>query len=106
MNSPQNPDGEVGTQFMFENDHVKVWNLDLEPGQSSQWHHHQNWYVTIVTVPGTLRADFTDGSSSTDTYTVGAVHFRDKDSVHQVTNVGDSRYVNVIIELKEQKEQE
>ena len=106
MNSPQNPDGEVGTQFLFENDHVKVWNLDLEPGQSSQWHHHQNWYVTIVTVPGTLRADFTDGSSSTDTYTVGAVHFRDKDSVHQVTNVGDSRYVNAIIELKEQKEQE
>ena len=102
MNSQQNPDGEVGTEFLFENDHVKVWNLDLEPGQPSQWHHHQNWYVTIVTVPGTLRADFTDGSSSTDIYPVGAVHFRDKDSVHQVTNVGDSRYVNVIVELKEQ----
>ena len=101
MNSAQNPDGEVGTEFLLENGHVKVWNLDLEPGQSSQWHHHNHWYVTIVTVPGTLRADFADGSSSTDTYPVGAVHFRDKDSIHRVTNVGDARYVNVIVELKD-----
>jgi hypothetical protein len=29
MNSPQNPDGEVGTHLLLENEHVKVWNLDL-----------------------------------------------------------------------------
>ena len=101
MNSAQNPDGEVGTDVLFENDHVKVWNLDLAPGQSSQWHHHHHWYVTIVTVPGTLRTDFTDGTSSTESLPAGAVNFRDKDSEHRVTNVGDARYVNVIVELKE-----
>lgn len=36
MNSPQNPDGDVGTELLMENEHVKVWNLDLQPGQSSQ----------------------------------------------------------------------
>ena len=102
MNSPQNPDGDVGTEVTFENEHVKVWNLDLQPGQSSQWHHHHHWYVTIVTVPGTLKAEFVDGTSSTDTLQIGAVHFRDKDSEHRVINVGDSRYVNVIVELKGQ----
>ena len=101
MTSPQNPDGDVGTEVVFENDHVKVWNLDLQPGESSSWHTHHHWYVTIVTVPGTLKAEFTDGTSSTDTYELGAVHFRDKDSQHRVTNVGDSRYVNVIVELKD-----
>ena len=102
MNSPRFPDGDVGTEVTFENEHVKVWNLDLEPGQSSQWHHHDHWYVTIVTVAGTLKAEFVDGASSTETLQVGAVHFRDKDSEHRVTNVGDSRYTNVIVELKDQ----
>ncbi len=102
MNSSENPDGDVGTEVLMENEHVKVWNLDLQPGQSSQWHHHDHWHVTIVAVPGTLKAEFTDGTSSTETYEVGAVHFRDKDSVHRVTNVGDDRYVNVIVELKAQ----
>jgi quercetin dioxygenase-like cupin family protein len=101
MNSPQNPDGEVGTQFLLENEHVKVWNLDLQPGQASDWHRHHHWYVTIVTVPGTLKAEFADGTSGTETFKVGDVHFRDKDSVHRVINVGDSRYVNVIVELKD-----
>ena len=27
MNSPQNPDGDIGTEVTFENEHVKVWNL-------------------------------------------------------------------------------
>lgn len=63
-------------------------------------HHHDYWYVTIVTVPGTLKAEFTDGTSETETYQAGDAHFRDKDSVHRVTNVGNSRYVNVIVELK------
>ena len=71
MTSPQNPDGNVGTEVVLENDHVKVWNLDLQPGESSSWHTHHHWYVTIVTVPGTLKAEFTDGTSSTDTYELG-----------------------------------
>jgi quercetin dioxygenase-like cupin family protein len=101
MNSSQNPDGEVGTHFLLENEHVKVWNLDLQPGQASDWHHHHHWYLTIVTVPGTLKAEFVDGSSDTETFQAGDVHFRDKDSVHRVINVSDSRYVNVIVELKD-----
>ena len=62
MASPQIPHGDVGTEVVLENDQVKVWNLDLEPGQASDWHHHHHWYVTIVTVPGTLKAEFADGT--------------------------------------------
>ena len=100
MTSPQDPHGDVGTEVILENDRVKVWNLDLAPGQASDWHHHHHWYVTIVTVPATFKADFADGTSQTDTSQLGDVHFRDKASIHRVINVGDSRYVNVIVELK------
>ncbi len=103
MTSPQDPHGDVGTEVILENDQVKVWNLDLAPGQASDWHHHHHWYVTIVTVAGTLKAEFADGTSQTDSYQVGDVHFRDKDSIHRVINVGDSRYVNIIVELKNQE---
>ena len=33
--------GDVGTDFVFENDHVKVWQLVLEPGQASSCHGRQ-----------------------------------------------------------------
>lgn len=27
--------GDVGTHFLYENEHVKAWDLELEPGQAS-----------------------------------------------------------------------
>ena len=29
--------GDVGTHFLYENEHVKAWDLELEPGQASSW---------------------------------------------------------------------
>ena len=101
MTSPQNPGGEIGTKVLLENDRVKLWDLSLAPGQGSSWHRHESWYVTVVYSPGRLRVDFVDGASDVDDLGMGAVHYRDKDSVHRVVNVGDSHYANIIIELKD-----
>jgi len=92
--------GDVGTHFLYENDHVKAWNLILEPGHSSPWHHHTMHYLFVVTEPGSLRAEYDDGASSVGEYTLGHVVMGQKDSVHRVTNVGSARYSNAIIELK------
>ena len=32
--------GGVGSYVIFENDVVKVWQNDLRPGESSDWHLH------------------------------------------------------------------
>ncbi len=92
--------GDVGTDFMFENDEVKVWNLILEPGQSSDWHHHTTHYVFIVTRPGTLKAEYEDGSTNVLDLELGQIVTGIKDSVHRVTNVGEEIYSNAIVELK------
>ena len=92
--------GDVGTKFQFENEHVKVWDLVLEPGQSSDWHHHTTNYLFIVTEPGTLRTEYDDGNVSENYLELGQVVMGQKDSVHRVTNAGGSRYSNAIIELK------
>lgn len=92
--------GDVGTHFEYENEHAKVWQLVLEPGQSSDWHHHATQYFFIVTEPGTLRAEHDDGTVSERPYKLGEVVTGQKDAIHRVTNVGTARYSNAIIELK------
>lgn len=93
--------GDVGTEFKFEDNDVKVWDLALEPGQSSDWHHHRNRYVFIVTRPGTLKTEYDDGSTAISELKLGQVVKGVKDSVHRVTNVGDAPYSNAIIEMKD-----
>ena len=80
---------------------MKVWDLVLEPGQSSDWHHHARRYVFIVTRAGTLKTEFEDGSSRVSELRLGQVVKGVKDSVHRVTNVGDAVYSNAIIELQD-----
>lgn len=92
--------GDVGTHFRYENEHIRVWDLVLEPGQSSPWHRHNLPYVFIVTRPGTLLTEYEDGSTSKDNLELGEVVMGKQGSVHRVTNVGNALYSNAIIELK------
>ena len=92
--------GNVGSYVMLENDHVRVWQNDLEPGESSDWHVHTTNYLFIATVPADLKVEFNDNSSRSIALEVGQVTMGDKDSIHQLTNVGEKRYTSVIIELK------
>ena len=92
--------GDVGTRFVYENEHVKVWDLVLESGEASSWHHHLMHYVFVVTEPGTLRAEYEDGIATERHYNLGEVVMGEKDSVHRVINTGQARYSNAIVEMK------
>ena len=93
--------GDIGTEFQFEDADISVWDLALEPGQSSAWHHHTRRYVFIVTRPGTLKTEYEDGSTSVSNLSLGQVVKGQKDAVHRVTNVGEQLYSNAIIELQD-----
>ena len=93
--------GDVGTEFLFENEHVRTWSLVLEPGQSSDWHQHHTHYLFIVTEAGTLKTELDDGTDSVRELALGQVIMGQKNSIHRVTNVGSARYSNSIVELKE-----
>jgi quercetin dioxygenase-like cupin family protein len=93
--------GAVGSYVLFENDHVRVWQNDLEPGESSDWHLHTTSYLFVATQHGNLKVEFEDGTSHATELQLGQVVMGDKGSVHQLSNVGDQRYTSVIIELKE-----
>src|SRR5205814_2161516 len=54
------PTPQVGNRLMFENDRVRVWDLDLAPGESFAEHIHQLDYFYIVASGGLLRFDEPD----------------------------------------------
>jgi beta-alanine degradation protein BauB len=100
MTSRDKPGPNVGTRVIEEHDRVKVWELVLEPGESSEWHRHEHDYIFVVLEPAPLRTDYDDGTSRVYPSHVGEVLYTPP-STHRVTNVGQTRYRNVIIELKD-----
>ena len=93
--------GRLGSHVLFENDRVRVWQNDLEPGESSDWHLHTTNYLFVATQHGDLEVEFDDGSSQAFELQVGQVVMGEKDSIHQLSNVSDKGYTSVIIELKD-----
>ena len=39
--------GDVATRMLFENDRVRVWEMDLAPGETSDVHEHTLDYLLI-----------------------------------------------------------
>ena len=35
------PLGDIASVVLFENERVKIWNLIVEPGETSPWHLHE-----------------------------------------------------------------
>lgn len=97
------PVGEIATTVIFENDEVRVWDLRLEPGETSPLHTHMHPYLFVVLEPARCRAAFADGTVSEDHDPAGAVVWAGLEPdrrTHTLENIDDHRYVNRVVELK------
>lgn len=92
--------GPIGTNVLFENEHVKVWHLSLEPGQASPWHQHERVYMYVVTEPGYVQTERIDGTVVEQRDHLGDAVMMERDIIHRLVNKGSVRYSNVIIEMK------
>lgn len=96
--------GNVGSRLLFENDRVRVWDLRLEPGQSTGFHRHTTDYFYVVIGDGSLQGVNADGTARPVQHMAdGDVRFRtiDGEDVHEAVNVGDDPWRNIVVELKE-----
>ena len=94
----------VRTRLLFENDRVRVWDLRLEPGESTGLHKHDSDYLYVVIGDGTLQRGDPDGTKHPpNEMKDGDVRFRtiDGDDVHEAINAGDTPWRNIVVELKE-----
>lgn len=93
--------GEIGNEVVFENEHVRVWEVRLEPGEVQDWHRHEHPYLIVGIEGADNRMEFLDGSEPRHMQErAGRVVFRPAGDVHKLTNEGSTRYVNRLVELK------
>ena len=103
----------VGTNKVFENDKVIVWEMALEPGDSTGVHTHQHEYFFQVVSGSTLETIDSDGTSlGKFDFATGSTHYLTLEGEelvygdvrvparHEARNVGSSRYFEILVELK------
>ena len=95
------PLGDIATTVLFENDRVKMWNLVVDPGQSSDWHLHGRDYITVVVEGDGLTVEYEDGTKDDSPAVIGKWTYHGEHKVHRVHNDRKTRYKNVLIELKQ-----
>jgi quercetin dioxygenase-like cupin family protein len=93
--------GKVGTRLLFENARVKVWEMVLEPGASSELHEHTMDYCLCIVEGSSIDADPLEGESFRVPVKPGQVFFVGRGGVERAVNRSDTRFREIIVELKD-----
>lgn len=98
--------GGVGTRVLLENDRVRIWEMDLAPGEESDVHEHTLDYILVQ-----IAGDRIAGIPQPDTkgpypeyvegdVAPGNVVYIEKGGIETAKNIGRERYREILIELK------
>jgi quercetin dioxygenase-like cupin family protein len=90
----------VGNQILFENDDIRAWLVDVDPGDSLPLHHHLHPYLLVNLTDGRLSVDSPCGVPTERTLHAGTVEWHDSGEMHSFENQGRERYKNVLVEVK------
>ncbi len=98
------PMGNVADHVLFEDEHVRIWERKLEPGEHSDLHHPEHEYYLVI-FSGDLVAGVPPKDGPMDFF-VGVVPPEGntvrvpKGGTEWALNVGQKTYHEVLIELK------
>jgi hypothetical protein len=95
------PLGDVATRLLFENERVKVWEMLLEPGESSARHEHTRDYLLCIVEGESIDADLDGGRSIRIPVAPGNVLYVERGSVETAVNRSSRRFREILIELKD-----
>ena len=98
--------GNVATRVLFENDRVRIWEMDLAPGAESDVHRHDLDYI-IVQIEGdriAARPEPDTAGKYRDYLEAGVepgkTHYIARGGIETAINIGRRRYREILIELK------
>jgi predicted metal-dependent enzyme (double-stranded beta helix superfamily) len=99
--------GDIATRVLLENDRVKIWEMDLAPGEDSAIHEHTMDYILVV-IDGDRIAGVPEPDSAGlyNEYIEADVHpgdyfYIEKGGIETARNIGKKRYREIAIELKD-----
>src|SRR3984885_15429697 len=93
--------GQVGDKILFENDHIRMWEVRLEPGQTIDFHIHYHPYLVVSLGGGENEIETIFGNRIPTHEPIGSSVFMDQmREVHRLTNKADIPYFSRLIELK------
>jgi mannose-6-phosphate isomerase-like protein (cupin superfamily) len=99
--------GGIATRVLLENDRVKIWEMNLAPGEESDIHEHTMDYILVV-----LEGDKIAGVPQEDSAGLynqyvevdvnpGDYFWIEKGGIETARNIGKKRYREIAIELKD-----
>ncbi|MBV9953620.1 MAG: hypothetical protein JOZ70_00080 [Pseudolabrys sp.] len=93
--------GEVGDKILFENEHIRMWEVKLEPGQTIAFHIHYHPYLVISLGGGDNEIETIFGKKIATHEPAGHFVFIDEmRAVHQLTNKSNVTYLSRLVEMK------
>jgi quercetin dioxygenase-like cupin family protein len=94
------PLGDVATRVLFENEHVKVWEMTLAPGEASALHRHDRPYVMCIIEGTRIDADLVGKGHLEIPVQPGSVLFVPPGETERAVNGTDTPFREILIELK------
>jgi hypothetical protein len=96
--------GMVGQRLLSETEDVRVWRIELQPGERVAYHKHVLNYFWTATSPGRSRSHYADGRVADTEYQTGTTrHYTfgpGESMVHDLENIGDTVLGFTTVELK------
>ncbi len=93
--------GDVGDKILFENEHIRLWEVRLEPGQTIAFHIHYHPYLIISLGGGGNEIETIFGKKiSTDEPHGSFVFINEMRPVHRLTNKSKVTYLSRLVEMK------
>lgn len=92
----------VGTELLFENERIRLWDMVLRPGEASALHRHETDYVYVYLTPSQIAIERPGEAIATAAYDNGFVQYTEVGGgvEHRIRNTGDALHRQIILEFK------
>ena len=85
--------------LVFENQDVRVFNVQVDPNTETQMHWHRHDYFAVTLAPAEIANTVLDKPAVTTKLTEGDVRFASATFAHSVRDVGPDSFRNVTVEI-------
>jgi quercetin dioxygenase-like cupin family protein len=101
MTQDDRPLGNVANKLLFENELVRVWEMNLAPGEHSDRHRHDLPYVLCVLAGSRVDAEIEGVGRVEIPVQPGSVFFVPPGSTETAINATGELFREILIELKD-----